>query len=108
MPEIGPISRREFVATTGTAAVASLAGAVPRAGAAPTRARYAMVGTGHRGTSMWGAEVLAQVIERDARDMGRADAPLRPAKDAVEIDTTTLSIDEAVAKAIALIAARLA
>ena len=53
------------------------------------------------------AEVLAQVIERDARDMGRADAPLRPADDAVQIDTTTLSIDEAVAKAIALIAARL-
>ena len=60
MPEIGPFSRREFVATTGTAAVASLAGAVPRAGAAPAKARYAMVGTGHRGTSMWGAEVLAQ------------------------------------------------
>ncbi len=60
MPEIGPFSRREFVATTGTAAVASFAGGVPRAGAAPAKARYAMVGTGHRGTSMWGAEVLAQ------------------------------------------------
>ena len=53
------------------------------------------------------AEVLAQVIERDARDMGRADAPLRPADDAVTLDTTTLGIDEAVAKAIALIAAQL-
>jgi|CXWL01.1.fsa_nt_gi predicted dehydrogenase len=60
MPEIGPPSRREFVATTGAAAVASLAGAVARAGTAPARARYAMVGTGHRGTGMWGAEVLAR------------------------------------------------
>jgi cytidylate kinase len=53
------------------------------------------------------AEVLAQVKDRDARDMGRADAPLRPAEDAVEIDTSTMTIDEAVARAIALVAARL-
>lgn len=51
--------------------------------------------------------VLAQVKERDARDMGRADAPLRPADDAVILDTSTLSIDEAVARAIALVAERL-
>ena len=53
------------------------------------------------------AEVLAQVKDRDARDMGRADAPLRPAEDAVEIDTSTMTIDEAVARAIALVEARL-
>ena len=53
------------------------------------------------------AEVLAQVKDRDARDMGRADAPLRPAEDAVEIDTSTMTIDEAVARAIALVTARL-
>lgn len=53
------------------------------------------------------AEVLAQVKERDARDMGRADAPLRPAADAVEIDTSTLSIEEAVALAVAEVTARL-
>jgi CMP/dCMP kinase len=51
--------------------------------------------------------VLAQVKERDARDMGRADAPLRPADDAVILDTSTLSIDEAVARAVALVAERL-
>ncbi|WP_430464888.1 (d)CMP kinase [Tabrizicola sp.] len=51
--------------------------------------------------------ILAQVKERDARDMGRADAPLRPANDALQIDTTSLSIDEAVAQAIAAVAARL-
>ena len=52
-------------------------------------------------------EVLAQVRARDARDMGRADAPLRPAGDAVIVDTSDLSIDAAVAQACALIAARL-
>lgn len=53
------------------------------------------------------ARVLAEVKERDARDMGRADAPLRPAADAVVIDTSTLSIDEAVAAAVAVVEARL-
>lgn len=50
------------------------------------------------------AEVLAQVKERDARDMGRADAPLRPAEDAVQIDTSALSIDEAISCAVAVVA----
>ncbi|MDZ4088835.1 MAG: d(CMP) kinase [Tabrizicola sp.] len=54
------------------------------------------------------ARVLAEVKERDARDMGRADAPLRPAEDAVLIDTSAMGIDEAVAAAIAVVAARLA
>ncbi len=53
------------------------------------------------------AEVLAQVRERDARDMGRAEAPLKPAADALVIDTSALSIDAAVAQAIAAVAARL-
>jgi len=52
--------------------------------------------------------VLAEVIERDARDMGRADAPLRAAADAVVLDTSAMSVDEAVAQAVAVIAARLA
>ncbi len=52
------------------------------------------------------AQVLAEVRERDARDMGRADAPLRPAEDAVVIDTSSLGIDEAVEAACATIAAR--
>jgi cytidylate kinase len=53
------------------------------------------------------ATILAQVIERDARDMGRADAPLRPARDAVVIDTSALDADAAVARAIALVLAAL-
>jgi cytidylate kinase len=51
--------------------------------------------------------VLEQVRIRDARDMDRADAPLRPAEDAVLLDTTHLSIDEAVIQAQNIIQARL-
>lgn len=54
------------------------------------------------------AEVLAQVRERDDRDMNRADAPLKPAADAILIDTSDLSIDAAVALATAAIRAKLA
>ncbi|MBY0378278.1 MAG: (d)CMP kinase [Gammaproteobacteria bacterium] len=39
-------------------------------------------------------DVFAQIIERDERDRTRAIAPLKPAEDAVIIDTTTLSVDE--------------
>ncbi len=53
------------------------------------------------------AQVLAEVIERDARDMTRADAPLRPAADAKIIDTSTLSIADAIGQAIAIIRAAL-
>ena len=51
-------------------------------------------------------QVLAEVRERDARDMGRGDAPLRPADDAIVIDTTDLTIEQAVAMAAAAVAAR--
>lgn len=53
------------------------------------------------------SQVLSEVIQRDARDMGRADAPLRAAADAVQIDTSALSVDQAVAQAVALVAGRL-
>lgn len=53
------------------------------------------------------AKVLAEVRERDARDMGRADAPLKAAADAVVIDTSAMSIDEAVDAACKLVAGRL-
>ena len=52
-------------------------------------------------------QVLAEVIERDKRDAGRATAPLRPAEDAVLLDTTELSIDAAVHKAIEAIEKRI-
>lgn len=54
------------------------------------------------------AEMLAQLRERDARDAARDTAPLRAAPDAVVLDTTALTIDEAVAAAVAVVEARLA
>ena len=42
-------------------------------------------------------EVVASVVERDRRDEERAVAPLRRAQDAVEVDTTALSLEEVVA-----------
>lgn len=53
-------------------------------------------------------QVLADVRERDARDRDRSTAPLRPADDAVVIDTTDMSIEDATRAAIASIEARLA
>ena len=53
------------------------------------------------------AQVLAEVQERDQRDMGRATAPLRPAADAVVLDTSMMSIDDAVQAAINVVQARI-
>ena len=52
------------------------------------------------------AEVLAQVIERDKRDAERATAPLKPAEDAVVLDTSDMTVEEAVARAIQYVQAR--
>lgn len=53
------------------------------------------------------AQVLAEVQERDARDMSRAEAPLRPAEDAILLDTSEMTVDEAVKAAIAAVETRL-
>ena len=53
------------------------------------------------------AEVLAQVIERDKRDAERATAPLKPAEDAVVLDTSAMSISEAVDAALGQIRGKL-
>ncbi|MGK0265946.1 MAG: cytidylate kinase [Maricaulis sp.] len=47
--------------------------------------------------------VLAQTRERDSRDTERADAPMRPAEDATLLDTSSLSIDAAIAAAIRIV-----
>ena len=53
------------------------------------------------------ALILNELIERDSRDMSRADAPLRAAEDAVVIDTSDLDIEAAVRLAADHVAARL-
>jgi cytidylate kinase len=59
-----------------------------------------------KGLRVTKAEVLADLRERDARDSARATAPLRPADDAITLDTTTMSIEEAVAAAVAAVEAK--
>jgi len=51
------------------------------------------------------SHTLAEVQKRDERDANRQHSPLRPAKDALIIDTTNLSIDEVISKVMALIKA---
>jgi len=53
------------------------------------------------------AQILNEIKERDFRDRNRAVAPLRPADDALVIDSTSLSIDDVVNKILALVALRL-
>ena len=57
-----------------------------------------------KGAEVTRAQVLADVRERDARDADRSTAPMKPAEDAVLLDTSDLSIEEALGKAIALVA----
>ena len=49
--------------------------------------------------------ILADITRRDARDSNRAVAPLRPADDAVTLDTTRLGIDAASAEALRIVEA---
>jgi cytidylate kinase len=53
------------------------------------------------------ADILADIHARDARDMGRADAPLKLAQDALLLDTGDLTIGGAVQAAIALVEGKL-
>ena len=49
--------------------------------------------------------ILADILQRDRRDSERAAAPLRPADDAVRLDTTHLGVESAVAEALRVVEA---
>jgi predicted dehydrogenase len=51
------VSRREFVKTAGSVAAATSLSGVPLDALQPAKRRYAIVGTGDRGTGMWGRPV---------------------------------------------------
>ena len=59
-----------------------------------------------RGVDVTFDAVLADVHARDARDTGRADAPLLRAPDAMLLDNSEMSRDAAIAAAIAFVEAR--
>jgi cytidylate kinase len=59
-----------------------------------------------RGTPADLSTVTDEMQARDAADVARAAAPLRPANDAILLDTTLLNADEAFAKAIEIVKSR--
>ena len=73
---------------------------------AETRARRRWEELRARGEMLSYDDMLAQTLERDRRDAGRADAPMRAAEDATLLDTSSLSIDAAVAQAIRIVEKR--
>lgn len=56
-----------------------------------------------RGEPVSYERTLETIRDRDARDMGRKDAPLRQAADAVLLDTTRLGIEEALRAALDIV-----
>lgn len=70
------------------------------------RARRRFLELSSLGEDVTAQGVLDQLRERDARDAARKDAPMKPADDAVWIDTTRMTPDECVARAIEVVEAR--
>ena len=60
-----------------------------------------------RGEPVTPERVLETIKARDARDMGRKDAPLKQAADAILLDTTEMGIEQAFAAALQLIRGRI-
>lgn len=56
-----------------------------------------------RGEDVDLADIARQLAERDARDAGRPNAPMKPAQDAVLLDTSQLSIDAAIREAVRIV-----
>lgn len=52
-------------------------------------------------------DVLKDVIARDERDANRKDAPMKPAEDAIILDTSNMGIEDVFNKAVALIEAKI-
>jgi CMP/dCMP kinase len=67
------------------------------------RARRRFEELRRRGEAVSEAAVLEVIKRRDARDAGRAEAPMRPAADATLLDTSNLDIETAFDLAVGLI-----
>ena len=72
---------------------------------AEVRARRRMEEAVLRGEKAEYVDILAEVKERDERDMNRAQAPLKPAADALLLDTTLLDIDAVFLRAVQIVEA---
>lgn len=67
------------------------------------RARRRYIENKERGIATDLEDIKASIMRRDQYDSSREHSPLKKAADAVEVDTTTLSIDEVVQKIIEII-----
>jgi cytidylate kinase len=70
------------------------------------RARRRFLELSGIGENVTEAGVFEQLKERDARDAARKDAPMKPADDAVWIDTTTMTPEECLARALEVVETR--
>lgn len=70
---------------------------------AEERARRRYVELKAAGSDVEQETILAEIFARDARDSGRADAPLRAASDAHLLDTTKLDIEAAFEVAVSIV-----
>jgi len=68
--------------------------------------RFDQLGQGGRTPQVQPEEVIADLRARDQRDRNRADSPLKAAEDAVLLDSTNMTLEEAVQAAEAIVEAR--
>ncbi|HEY1647230.1 MAG TPA: (d)CMP kinase [Terracidiphilus sp.] len=69
--------------------------------------RFEQLGQGGRTPAGPPEEVIRDLHARDERDRNRTDSPLKPAPDAVLLDSTEMTLEEAVAAAEVIVAAKL-
>jgi cytidylate kinase len=69
--------------------------------------RFDQLGQDGRAHAVQPEEVIRELHARDDRDRNRADSPLKPALDAVLLDSTQMTLEQAVAAAEAIVQARL-
>jgi len=69
--------------------------------------RYDQLGGSSRKPEIKPEEVIRDLRARDQRDRNRADSPLRAAEDAVVLDSTEMTLEEAVHAAEAIVLAKL-
>ncbi len=70
--------------------------------------RFEQLGQGGKTPQAQPEEVIRELRARDERDRNRADSPLKPAEDAVLLDSTSMTLEQAVAAAEAIVEAKLA
>lgn len=68
--------------------------------------RYDQLGQSGRAPGLQPEEVIRDLRARDQRDRTRADSPLRAADDAVILDSTNMTLEEAVKEAEAIVVAK--